>query len=288
MHSEGVVIEYAPLEDELGDVLEKAMRHAGLTDAVVAERAKVAAEKIRDAIDYRYELSQEEIRRLAGVLALNEVGLLALAQGRYPLATIGSLPFCLYPLRMTYGIGVANAYIVADCCEGRGLLFDTGADFRDLHKVWPKAIRRLEAVFITHAESEHTGGMEDVVRAMGPAPVFGPAGLVSPFTPIAAVEEGATLHFGRMQVKVLSTPGHAERHNCYLVSVPSLPAAAPLLISGDLLYAGSVGGAHFCRERLRQNVHRLLEMLPDNTVVAPGHGPLTTAKNERRYNPFIC
>ena len=65
MYNGRVVIEYAPLEDELGDVLEKAMRHSGLTEQVLAERSLVAAEKIRDAIDYRYDLTIEEIRRLA-------------------------------------------------------------------------------------------------------------------------------------------------------------------------------------------------------------------------------
>lgn len=281
-----VVIEYAPLEDELGDILDKAIRHAGLSEAVVSEKAGVPAEKIRDAIDYRYELTSEELNRLSTVLRLNDAGLQAIAQGRYPLTAIGGLPFCLYPLRMPYGIGVANAYIVADCSHTKGILFDTGPGVQDLLRVWPKNIKKLEAVFLTHAESEHTGGLEELLRALGNVPVFGPPGLTAPFTPIAAIEEGTSLRFGRFQISVMSTPGHSERHNCYVVSVPGLTHGAPLLVSGDVLFAGSIGGAHFCRERLRQNVTRLLETLPDNTVVAPGHGPLTTTANERRYNPF--
>jgi glyoxylase-like metal-dependent hydrolase (beta-lactamase superfamily II) len=59
-----------------------------------------------------------------------------------------------------------------------------------------------------------------------------------------------------------------------------------LLVSGDILFAGSIGGAYFCSERLKKHVKRLLA-LPPETAVAPGHGPLTTIENERRFNPFV-
>jgi hydroxyacylglutathione hydrolase len=69
--------------------------------------------------------------------------------------------------------------------------------------------------------------------------------------------------------------------------VPKLTQAASLLISGDLIFAGSVGGAFYCQRRLVENFRRLISELPENTVIAPGHGPLTTIKNERRFNPFV-
>src|SRR5688500_10551868 len=69
------------LEDELGDVLEKAMRRAGLTPEAVAGRAGVSFVKIRDAVDYRSDLSGDELRRIATVLALNEVGFARSAAG---------------------------------------------------------------------------------------------------------------------------------------------------------------------------------------------------------------
>jgi glyoxylase-like metal-dependent hydrolase (beta-lactamase superfamily II) len=280
-----VVIEYAPLEDELGDVLEKAMRHSGLTEQVLAERSSVAAEKIRDAIDYRYDLSPDEICRLASTLELNETGLTALAQCRYPLPEIAGLPFCLYPLRFPHGIGVANAYIVADCCLSTGILFDTGTDYFQLRRVWPKKIRKPEAIFITHGETEHLGGLRDLLASEGKIPVFCPEGKC--VEGAVALGEGARLSFGRLAVEALKTPGHCESHNCYVVTVPSAPSAAPLLISGDTLFAGSTGAAFFSRQKLATKLHRMLDQLPENTVVAPGHGPLTTIKNERLYNPFV-
>jgi len=280
-----VVIEHAPFEDELGDILDKAMGHAGLTEHALAERSSVPAEKIHDAIDYRYDLSTEEIQRLAVALELNETGLLAIAQTRYPLPEIAGLPFCLYPLRFPHGIGVANAYIVADCCQSSGILFDTGTDYFHLRRLWPRNIKKPEAIFVTHGETEHIGGLRDLIANEGKVPVFCPEGKC--IEGAVALGEGARLTFGRLEVQALKTPGHCESHNCYVVTAPSAPTAAPLLVSGDTLFAGSTGGAFYCRQKLAANLRRMLDLLPENTVVAPGHGPLTTIKNERRYNPFV-
>jgi len=60
-----------------------------------------------------------------------------------------------------------------------------------------------------------------------------------------------------------------------------------VLISGDLIFAGSLGGGYFCCQRQLTHSRRILALLPDETVLAPGHGPLTTAANERRFNPFL-
>jgi glyoxylase-like metal-dependent hydrolase (beta-lactamase superfamily II) len=66
------------------------------------------------------------------------------------------------------------------------------------------------------------------------------------------------------------------------------PTAASLLISGDLIFAGSLGGGYFCCQRLLTHSRRMLDLLPSDTVIAPGHGPLTTVANERRFNPFLA
>ena len=102
---------HVPLEDELGDILEKAMTCAGLNPEALADKARVSVTAILDAIDYRPELTPAECRRLASALGLNEVGLCALASNKYPLPSFEDLPFRLWPLRMPHGIGVVNAYV---------------------------------------------------------------------------------------------------------------------------------------------------------------------------------
>ena len=282
-----MVIEYAPLEDELGDVLDKAMRHQGLSEYVLASSAQVPVERIRDAIDYRVDFSPEEVGRLARALSLNEAGLQAMAQSRYPLPEIAGLPFCLYPLRTPHGIGVANAYLIAECGSDSGLLFDTGPEYAQIRRVWPKSIRRLQAIFFTHAEREHIGGLSALRKDHLSVAVFGPTASDAMALGTTVLSEGACVMFGRFEVRVFRTPGHAEAHNSYLVSVPSLAGAAAVLISGDLIFAGSVGGAFHCQRQLGESLSRLTKELPESAIIAPGHGPLTTILNELRFNPFL-
>ena len=273
-----------PLEDELGDVLEKAIARAGLTSEELARRSGVAPGRILDAIDYRPELTLAELQCLAKELDLNEVGLCALGAGAYPIPVIGSLPFCVWPLRIAHGIGVANAYLVGECGRDHALLFDTGPG--GIAAAWPRPIRRLDAVFLTHAEAEHVGGRSEVARQFAPPVTFAPAG--SSVEGALPMEDRESRSFGPLRVTAWATPGHAEAHHCYLVEADTPRRGPGLLISGDLLFAGSVGGAYSSPAKLFSNVRRVLEELPPDTVVAPGHGPMTTIGHERRFNPFAA
>ncbi len=279
-----MVIEHAPLEDELGDVLDKAIQYSGLSEQVVAERSRVSLERMLDAVDYRYDLSDDELERLSAVLKLNPKGVLALAHGCYPLPEISGLPFCLFPLRIAHGIGVANAYIIADCTSANGLLIDAGCDYLKLRQVWPQRIKRIDAAFITHAETEHIGGLEGVRAEFDRVSVFSPEnkGRVG----VVNAGRGTRVSFGDFDVEVLPTPGHAEAHNSYLVRRRSVAGPA-VLFAGDLIFAGSVGGPYFCRERMCENLKRILGETAPDVVIAPGHGPLTTIAHERIFNPFI-
>ena len=274
-----------PFEDEVGDVIEKAMRRLNLTEGALAEKSGVPLGKILDAIDYRSDLTCSELRLIAGTLRLNEVGLCALGTGKYPQPEIGALPFCVWPLRMPHGIGVTNAYLVAECGASRAILFDTGAGIDALQAVWPGTIRDVDGVFLTHVEAEHAGGLCEVVARFGVQRAFVPQGARAPCG--QPIGEGERKTFGYLEVTAFSTPGHAAAHNCYLVRAPAAGKGAALLISGDLVFAGSVGRAFFSAEKLQANLRRMLTMAPENTVIAPGHGPLTTVENELRYNPFV-
>lgn len=273
-----------PLEDELGDVLEKAMRRAGLNEEALGQRAHVPTIGILDAINYRSELSDAEICRLAAALGLNEIGLCALGCGRYPLPALAALPFSVFPLPMQHGIGVTNAYIVAETGGSRGILFDTGPGIDALEASWPKAIREVSAVFLTHVEAEHVGGLCEVVERFDVNVAYCPSGARAQCS--HGLGEGEQITFPGFRVKAFSTPGHSSAHNCYLVEGEAT-GGIPLLISGDLFFAGSVGCAHYCQRQLATHLRRMLLSVPARTVIAPGHGPMTTAENELRYNPFV-
>jgi glyoxylase-like metal-dependent hydrolase (beta-lactamase superfamily II) len=275
-----------PLEDELGDVLEKAMSCAGLTPETLSEKSGVPVSSILDAIDYRPELGPGECGRMAAALGLNEVGLCALASGKYPLPDAEGLPFNVWPLRMTHGIGVVNAYVVAESESSRGLLFDAGPAVAALESAWPRAIRSVDAIFVTHVEAEHAGGLAGAVERFNAPLAYIPAGARA--APARGLGEGESVRVGALEVTAFRTPGHCAMHNCYLVRSAAVPSSRSLLVSGDLVFAGSAGGPYHCQKQLRAHLRRVLEAVPADTVVAPGHGPMTTAGNELRYNPFVA
>lgn len=272
------------LEDDLGDILEKAARHVPLSYESMAAAGGIEMGRLKDALDYRSDLTPAELGRLAVALNLNEVGLVALAQGLYPLPDPVGLPFILHPLRMPYGVGVANAYLISSGGEN-AVLFDTGASHAELHRAWPGKVQRLDAVFVTHYEAEHVGGLEVVLRETELSFFHGPAN--GRWPQCSGLGEGQTVEYGGLQITAFNTPGHAAEHNCYLVRSSVQPEGTAVLISGDLIFAGSLGGGYFCCQRQLTHSRRILGLLADDTVIAPGHGPLTTAANERRYNPFL-
>lgn len=274
-----------PLEDELGDVLEKAARHSAMTYEAVAKAARVDLTRIQDAIDYRPELTPAELTRLAQVLGLNEVGLNALASGVYPRPEIGALPFCLFPLRMPFGVGVANAYILSDGGD-TGVLFDTGASGAELRRAWPTRIKKLAAVFITHYEAEHIGGLDAVIEEFGLNHFYGPP--TGRWSRCLGLGEGQSVEVAGFSIQALLTPGHAAEHICYAVAPARNPTRRTLLVSGDLIFAGSLGGGYFCCQRQLKHARRVLEALDGETLIAPGHGPFSTVENERRFNPFLA
>jgi hydroxyacylglutathione hydrolase len=186
---------------------------------------------------------------------------------------------------MKHGIGVVNAYVVAETGSSRGVLFDTGPSSADLEAIWPTNIRGVDSVFLTHVEGEHVGGLSRIVERFYVEHTYGPMGASAQCS--ESLGEGAQRTFAGFRVTAFSTPGHSKAHNCYLVESLRARNGTALLISGDLFFAGSVGCAHFCQKQLVSHLRRMLRTVPAGTVIAPGHGPMTTAENELRFNPFM-
>jgi len=99
-----------------------------------------------------------------------------------------------------------------------------------------------------------------------------------------SVAQADTVKAGSLVAQVIHTPGHTEGSVCLYFPVQKK------LIAGDTLFAGSIGrtdlpGGSF--EKIIDSLHEKVLALPDDTVVVPGHGPLTTIGEERESNPFL-
>jgi hydroxyacylglutathione hydrolase len=272
-----------PLEDELGDVLEKAMKVSGLREDQLAARTGIDVNRIKDALLYRYDFSSRELGVLAAALGLNEVGLRALAEERFPQPETGGLPFRLHVLSMPYGVGVVNAYIVARCDAPAAILFDSGCCARELAQAWPAEVQRLCGHFVTHWDSDHSGGCRETMARFGLSCCLGPGPAREGVRVLAEAEK---LEIGGLTITVCSTPGHTREHYCYLVGRTDRPETRQVLFSGDLFFCGSIGGGYFDTGAVLKHARDLWRRLPGETIVAPGHGPLTTIATEREFNPF--
>ena len=102
--------------------------------------------------------------------------------------------------------------------------------------------------------------------------------------PTNFIESGETLTFGNTKLQVLFTPGHSP------ASLSFYCEAEKFVLSGDVLFYESIGrtdlpGGNF--DTLIQSIRTQILTLPDETVVLSGHGPATTVRHEREYNPFL-
>lgn len=116
------------------------------------------------------------------------------------------------------------------------------------------------------------------------AGMFGVRGMTPPPTLGAYLQEGEIIRFGHSELKVIHVPGHSPGGLCFY------SREAKLLVSGDVLFQGSIGRADLPGGNLKElteGIREKLFTLPDDVTVIPGHGPCTTIGEEKRTNPFF-
>lgn len=188
-----------------------------------------------------------------------------------------------------------NVYVISD---GKGtMVVDPSCDVDRIIAALDG--RKLDAIVITHAHYDHVGAAAELRAATG-APVIASAidapFIEDPSDPMTShqakacpvdhtVDHGDVIGVGGMQWKVVSTPGHSSGSIC-LFMIPQFGNHAdglPVLVSGDTLFAGTVGRTDFkggSMTDMRASLKKLAA-LPDDTVVLPGHNDLTTIGAER-------
>jgi glyoxylase-like metal-dependent hydrolase (beta-lactamase superfamily II) len=159
--------------------------------------------------------------------------------------------------------------------------------------------RRIGAIWITHAHVDHIVGVAAIHEATG-APIYlhpddlplyqrlpeqglwlG-ARLPAPPAPDRWLQDRDRLRIGTVPVEVRHAPGHTPGHVCFV--------APGWVLAGDVLFQGSIGRTDLPggdSAALLASIRRELLVLPDDTIVYPGHGPPTTIGVERRTNPFL-
>ena len=170
-----------------------------------------------------------------------------------------------------------NSYVVFDPPTKQAAAFDTGADCDGMLQLDVK----IGQIFLTHIHTDHILELDRLKERTG-AKVF-----VSGREPIAGAEEfedGRQFQIGSLKVETRRTSGHARGGVTYIVS----GLAKRLAITGDAIFAGSMGGGIVSYEEALRTSREHILTLPDDTVICPGHGPLTTVGEEKQHNPFFA
>jgi hydroxyacylglutathione hydrolase len=271
------------LEDQIGDVVGKARAMSGASLTTAARAAGLTEAEFTQLETTGTFPAKTNFAALAGVLELNPQKLQAIAQGWLP------APVDLSPWREVRVITTSeddlsvNCYLIWDEVNLEAALFDTGLDARPVLDCIAENQLQLRHIFITHSHYDHVQALPKIREAW-------PKARVHTSSKNAPVDQrnkpSEIIHLGGLRVTYRETPGHAEDGVTYVVG--NWQEDAPhVAIVGDTIFAGSMGRGNDSWALARQKVREQVLSLPPDTLLCPGHGPLTTVATEKAHNPFF-
>jgi hydroxyacylglutathione hydrolase len=265
-----------PLEDNFADILGKAQRGFKLSDDDVARRAGVAVPDFTRAKSG--EVDEAALRKIARALNLGKRTLVESArQAWYPATheVSGLAQFTTQFPGMT-----VNAYLAWDAQSREAVAFDTGADSRPMLERAKQERLSIRLVLLTHTHEDHVADLARLRKETG-ALAF--VGQHERFEEPETFAAGRVFKLGGLSIETRPTSGHSAGGITYVIS--GLPK--PVAITGDAIFAGSMGGGVVSyMDALANNRKHILSLSPE-TVLCPGHGPMTTVGEEKQHNPFF-
>ncbi|MCE0523520.1 MAG: MBL fold metallo-hydrolase [Methylacidiphilales bacterium] len=269
-----------PLEDTVADIIGKAQRGLGLSDTELADRVGIEISEL-EAVKQVRGVAFAEVDKLAKALELGPRSLVAIAEGKYhPSVTLPKTGF--FQSNTPFSDMTVNSYLVWDAESGLAAAFDTGADCSPLVEEIKKHKLTLQDIYLTHTHVDHVMELDRLIEKAG-----GSIGVhvneAEPLEKAATFKPGVTFSLGRLHIETRDTSGHSAGGTTYLIH----GLDRPLAIVGDALFAGSAGGIKSDYRAALKRIRDHIFSAQDGTLLAPGHGPLTTVVQEKTSNPFF-
>ena len=265
------------LEDFHEDILGKAMRGLGIGKNEMALQLGVGKPEIEAILSG--VVDEELINAMASELRLDGKKLIRSAKKEWspaPLEMDG-----VSQISSAYGDMIVNAYVIWSENSGNAWIFDTGTDALPIFAFIEEKKLKVDAIFLTHTHRDHVACLDDVLSQVKISKVY--VHQLELFDDCEPIEEGFEYSNGSLYLQAKHTHGHSLGGMTYIID----GLANPVAVVGDAIFAGSMGGGMISYEdALRTNREKIMG-LPDNTILCPGHGPLTTIAEEKANNPFF-
>jgi len=271
-----------PFEDEYTDVISKAQRGLGLKNIELMMRSGVSMIALEDFLKGNF--NPETSLRIAEILELDPQSLALLAENKIGIASIECTPLTQWVLPFpnpSFPDQTVNAYTL-ELRSGANILIDTGLDLTPVIEGY--ASRQLNppaAILITHHHHDHIEGMTQAQQHWPQVPIYAPEAHLLPSSkpfPDPFIIAGQT-------ISIRATPGHRPEAVTFLCENNN----QRLAFSADTIFAASIGGIPQ-KDYIQglQTIREQILNLPPETILCPGHGPLTTVAAELKSNPFFA
>jgi hydroxyacylglutathione hydrolase len=266
-----------PLEDNFNDIVGKAMRGLGLDDTKVASTGGISPGQVKNLREGDWDA--EVARKVAPALKLSADALIALGEKRYRPAAIEIAGLAQF--NTPYEDMTVNAYLAWDQRTREAVAFDTGADCTEMLALLRDRNLSLSAILLTHTHGDHVFDLDRLKEKTG-APAF--VGDREPIAGARTFAAGKEFQAGSLKITTRLTWGHSKGGITFVIQGLSRPVA----VVGDAVFAGSMGGGGVSyADALATNKSGILT-LSDETIICPGHGPMTTVGEEKRNNPIFA
>ena len=266
-----------PLEDNFADVIGKAQRGLRVPDSALATKDGTSIDQIRAVRDGKFD--ENIVRAIAPLLDLDANALVDLGMERWRPDKVeldGLKQFSTH-----YGDMLVNAYLIWNPEQQNAVAFDTGAECAEMLRFAGKGKLAIKMILLTHAHPDHVADLPRLQEEVA-AEVFAPAR--EPVPGAEGIEEGKHFHLGKLDIEARLTWGHSSGGMTFVCH----GLARPVAIVGDSLFAGSMGGGGVSyKDAIHNNLEKILT-LPDETIICPGHGPMTSVGEEKIHNPFFA
>ena len=198
------------------------------------------------------------------------------------------------------GMVGTNCYLLCNMDIKECVLIDPADSQDEISRMIDESGCSLKGILLTHGHFDHIGAANEVREHYGikiyascdeekllasPARNLSNAyGMSLRVTADVLHNDGDILELAGLKIKAIHTPGHTKGSCCYYLKDEGV------LFSGDTVFYGSVGRTDFpggSTAEIVRSLHKLVDSLPEETEVFPGHDASTTIGYEKRYNPFV-